>query len=378
MARKKSPSTQTVSSSRIHSLAEALSEKHEKGRIRTGGVRLTIPGIISTRCPTLDAAIGRGGIPLGRFSILTGDEGTGKTTLALQMVAETQKLGGVVFYGDTENKLDLLYARALGVDVDEMIVGNPKHVEDAFDMLSDVVKTIRDANIDTDVQIPGLVVLDSLNTTIPTVEYDAEFTDRARPGGHAASFSRAIAKLNNMIGATPVAILFISQIRQVIKTMPGHGPQTNEIAGGRAPAFIAALVIRLIRMGLLKEGSNGPVYGQEIKAIIRKSQISMPFREAIFRINFGEGVDYNHGILTLGVAMGVLNLGSGGWYEIPDFAEGRPLKWQGEKGFSKRLSEQPGLLQIIERRIGERGSSVPRSTVKAAAAASDEDSADEE
>ena len=333
------------------SLADRLFKKHGKGSVEHGrGVRLTIPGVIPTGCLPLDAAIGRGGIPLGRWTILTGDEGTGKTTLSVQIAAACQRMGGVVFYQDTENKLDLQYAAHLGLNLNDVVVGHPQHVEESFEMTAEAVELIREVNLKSDVMIPGVVILDSLNTTISTIEYDAEFTDKPRPGGHAAAVSRAIAKLNQRIGAAPIAIILVSQIRNLIKTTP-YGPSTNEISGGRAGGFIASLVIRLIRMGTLKK--NERPYGQEVKAIIRKSQISVPFGEAVFHLIWGEGTDPVQGLLSVAAARGIVNIGTGRWFELPD-VDGKTVKWQGELGFLKAEEKNPGLRKVIEGRLSEK------------------------
>jgi recombination protein RecA len=225
-------------------------------------------------------------------------------------------------------------------------------------MLSEVVEEVRAANLEAGVQVPGLVVVDSLNTTISTIEYDADFTDKPRPGNHAAAVGRAIAKLNNRIGATPVAVLLISQKRLAF----GMGRSYSvEQSGGKATGHIASLSISLFSSGKLKHGTT--MYGQEVKATIRKSQISMPFREASFRVLWGEGVDYNHSLLLLASSYGIVSIGSSGWYELPDF-EGETLKWRGDAGFSKVIEKHPDLVAIIEQRIKERRAAgkAPRSS----------------
>lgn len=324
-----------------------------RGHVKLGdGQHLDIPGVISTRCPTLDAAIGRGGVPLSRLTILTGEESTGKTTLALHLVAEVQKMGGVAYYMDLERKLDRSYMVSLGINLDDFVHVQPETVEEAFAMIAQVAKQVKDVNEQSASMVPCLVVIDSVNAAIAGVDLAAELTDKQRPASLAAAISRAAPKMIHAVGEAPLAVLIISQVRMKIGKVVGQ----NLVGGGRALPFYAAVLIHLIHQGRVKEGTLE--VGNRVLAIVRKNQIAMPMRKAEYQVIWGEGVDYNNALLTRAVDVGLVRAKGAGWYEME--YSGEILRWQGDRGFARAVQRHEELVPWMEGQIA--GGAVPEIT----------------
>lgn len=334
------PSTKSKSQSLAESLAAALAK--DDIQVTTGtdtAIQIKLPGVISTRCPTLDAAIGRGGIPLSRLSIITGPEAGGKTTLALHIAAECQAQGGIVLYVDAEHKLDIAYAKKLGVNVDEMLLSQPTDMEGSFKLFDKAVRMMTDKHPD----IPILGILDSINANRSRDEYEGEY-DSQQMGAQARVMSKKLPLLIRAISRKPVALLFISQPRDAIGTVT----YKNKIAGGNAPKFYAALVIDLNRKEFLKV-SEKPV-GTVMVAKVIKNQVAVPFKEAQFNIVWGSGIDYHHALLERGIHMGLLSR-SGGWYEFADPNTGEIIRWQSMKGWRKIVEKRLDYLAWMEEQI---------------------------
>jgi recombination protein RecA len=312
-----------------------------------GEPTVRIPGVVSTRCETLDAAIGVGGFPMSRISVLAGGEGSGKTTIAGLGCAEIQSLGGVPLYIDNEHKLDLDYFATIGVDLSKFLFTQPSTLEDSFVILNELIlKVLRDH--------PGkpiFGVVDSLNATKSSKEYEedgtADFTGSNQGGlGASARFmSINLPKLVRLISQKPVALLFISQPRDNIGT-----PGRNLVAGGNAPKFYAALGIEVFRKSGDWEESGRKVGGITIAKIF-KNQVSKPNKELIeIPMRFGLGVDYHKSLLDQATKMALVE-SSGSWYSMPSDDPKNPIKWQSMKGWHKLITERPEILHYLRDQV---------------------------
>jgi len=347
MARSRRIPSKTTDDRLVAKLVGSLPDQFGQ-RVKLGdGGHLDIPGVISTRCPTLDAAIGRGGVPLSRLTILTGEESTGKTTLALHLVAEVQRMGGVAYYMDLERKLDRTYMTALGVNLDDFVHVQPHTVEEAFAMITQVAHQVKEINAESEKLIPCLVVIDSINASLAGVDYEAGLSDKLRPASLAAAISRATPKMICAIGEAPVAVLIISQVRMKIGKVVGQ----NLVGGGKALPFYAAVLIHLIHQGRMKEGATD--VGNRILAVIRKNQVALPMRKAEYQVVWGEGIDFNNALLTRATDAGVIRTKGAGWYEW-DRPDGT-LRFQGDRGFARLLGKQPELFEELKRLVAAGG-----------------------
>jgi recombination protein RecA len=318
----------------------------------SGEPMIRLPGVIPTGSETLDAAIGVGGYPMARLTVLTGSEGCGKTTLCGHAVASVQKMGGLGIYIDNEFKLDSDYFRKLGVDLRKLLVTSPATVEDSFAILNEMLlKVLRDHP-----GVPILGVLDSLNATKSEKEYEedgtSDFTESNQGGlGASARFQSAnLPKLLRVINRKPVSLIFISQPRQNIGSMG-----RNKIAGGGdAPKYYAALAIELARR--FKPSPNWVESDRTIGSVILakcfKNQVAKQDGEAEIHMRFGSGVDYSKGLLDQATKIGLLNC-SKGHYEMPTDDPDRPLKWAGLRGWHKLAQERPDVLQFMVDKIRE-------------------------
>lgn len=305
------------------------------------GVHIRLPGVISTHCPTLDVALGRGGVPMGRLTIITGPESAGKTTLAGHIIVEAQAMGAIVLYVDAEHKLDLEYLKALGVNVDDMLLAQPRHMEASFKLFDQAVRLITEQHPEK----PVLAILDSINANRSKDEYEGSYEDQ-HVGAQSRVMSRSLPKLLQVMSRKKVALLFISQIRDAIGSTMSY---KNKVAGGNAPKFYASVIIELIRNGFLMV-SEKPV-GSKMIAKVIKNQVSVPFKEAHFNMNWGTGIDYNHNLLERGIQLGLLNRGASGWYEFPDPETGEIMKWQGMKAWAKMVEKHPNYLTWIQEQV---------------------------
>lgn len=271
------------------------------------GNLLKIKGVISTQCPTLDAAIGRGGVPLGRLTLLHGAEGCGKTTLALHLAAECHRRGGLVVYFDKEYKLDPDYAKSLGVDLNRVIISQPRTLEQVIDGTKKLISMMKARRLASGKQKPVVVIWDSINAMkAKDVLDDAAGDHHIAP--EARLWSKHMPSLIEEASKESIALVGISQVRKKINVMFGDG---DDMAGGQAPRFYASLIMKIIRVGSEKDG-EGKKIANKIEAECKKNQIAPPFRKAMFQIKYGSGIDFDHSLLLQLIDMGHVTQGKGG------------------------------------------------------------------
>src|SRR5689334_12472979 len=265
--------------------------------IRLGAQAVQAVPTISTGSISVDAALGIGGFPRGRISEIFGPESSGKTTVALQVVAESQKTGGMAAFIDVEHALDPIYARKLGVDVDNLLVSQPDYAEQALEITNALIAS---GSID-------VLVVDSVAALVPKTELDGEMGDSFM-GVQARLMSQAMRKLTGIVSKSNTCLVFINQIREKIGVMFGN-PETT--TGGRALKFYSSIRADIRRIAALKDGEV--VTGNRTKVKIVKNKLAAPFREAEFDILYGEGISTEGDLLDLGVANNLVEK-SGSWY----------------------------------------------------------------
>ena len=281
------------------------------------GLAIKIKGVISTQCPTIDAAIGRGGIPRSRLTILHGAEGSGKTTLALHIVAEAQRLGGAAVYLDKEYKLDPDYAASIGVDCDRLVIAQPAYLERAFQTFEGVID--RAAKLrEGGERAPIIIVLDSMNAAITKAQFEGEWEDK-HYAPQARVFSELLPKLMPKVSKEDVALLWISQVRKKMNVMFGDD---NEVAGGNAPKFYASLIMEVGRRKANVQ--DGQKIGNQIEVHCKKNQIAPPFKKASCEIIYGKGIDKEASLIEQAVLDGIVKKG-GAWYAWGDDRLGQGL-----------------------------------------------------
>jgi recombination protein RecA len=342
--------------SRALDLAVSQIEKQfGKGSImRLGGIDSAAAlDAIPSGSLSLDIALGVGGYPRGRVIEVFGPESSGKTTLTLHAIAETQKLGGTAAFIDAEHALDANYARKLGVDVDNLLVSQPDSGEQALE-IAEVL--IRSGAID-------IVVIDSVAALVPRAELEGEMGE-AQMGLQARLMSQALRKLTGIVSKSKTCLIFINQIREKIGVMFGN-PETT--TGGRALKFYASVRVDVRRIASIKEGDE--VTGSRTKAKIVKNKVAPPFREAEFDIMYGQGISREGDLLDLAVDKNIIDK-SGAWFSF----QGERLG-QGRDNARQFLKDNPDYRGRIELALREvMGLSIP--TVPAPAAASASASAD--
>ena len=285
--------------------------------------------VIPTGCLDLDMALGVGGLPRGRVVEIYGPESSGKTTVALHVVAEAQKAGGVAAFIDAEHALDPVYARKLGVDVDQLYVSQPDTGEQALEICEALV---RSGAID-------VVVIDSVAALVPKAEIDGEMGD-SFVGLQARLMSQALRKLTGIVNKTNCTCIFINQLREKVGVMYGN-PETTP--GGRALKFYASVRIDIRRGEQLKDGAN--VVGNRTKAKIVKNKVAPPFRVAEFDILYGEGISKEGSLLDNAVALDIIHK-SGAWFSYGDTRIG-----QGRENTRKYLKENPEVAAEIDKLV---------------------------
>lgn len=285
--------------------------------------------VIPTGALSLDIALGVGGIPRGRVIEIYGPESSGKTTVALHMIAEAQKLGGYAAFIDAEHALDPEYARSLGVDVDNLLISQPDNGEQALEIADALV---RSGAID-------IIVIDSVAALVPRAEIEGEMGD-SHVGLQARLMSQALRKLTGLIAKSKCATVFINQIREKVGVMFGN-PETT--TGGRALKFYATVRMDVRRVETLKNGND--MIGSRTRVKIVKNKVAPPFKQAEFDIMYGEGISHEGCIVDLGVELELITK-SGAWYSYGDVRLG-----QGKEKAKEYLKDNPELLQEIENKI---------------------------
>ena len=281
---------------------------------------------ISTGALSIDLALGIGGIPKGRVVEIYGPESSGKTTLSLHVAAEAQKAGGVAAFIDAEHALDPVYAAALGVDIDELLVSQPDTGEQALEIADMLIES---GGVD-------IVIIDSVAALVPKAEIDGEM-GQSHVGIQARLMSQALRKLTGSINKTQTTVIFINQIREKIGVMWGS-PETT--SGGRALKFYASVRIDIRRIETLKVGAE--MIGNRIRAKIVKNKVAPPFREAEFDIMFGKGISREGSLLDVGVEHGIVRKG-GAWFTYDEVQLG-----QGKENSKNYLRENPDLALQLE------------------------------
>jgi len=316
---------------RKKALAAALSQIEKqfgKGSVMRMGDNSAIRNIeaVSTGSLSLDIALGIGGIPKGRVVEIYGPESSGKTTLTLHCIAESQKAGGTCAFVDAEHALDPAYSEKLGVDMDELLVSQPDTGEQALE-ITDML--VRSGAVD-------LVVVDSVAALTPKAEIEGEMGD-SHVGLQARLMSQALRKLTANIKRSNCIVIFINQIRMKIGVMFGS-PETT--TGGNALKFYSSVRLDIRRTGAIKRGDE--VVGNETRVKVVKNKVAPPFKQATFEILYGEGISREGEIIELGVALGLIEK-SGAWY-----SQGGNRIGQGKENVRKFLKENPDIAQTIE------------------------------
>jgi recombination protein RecA len=305
-----------------------IEKSHGKGAImRLGSRDVLVPvSVIPTGCLSLDAALGVGGFPRGRVVEVYGPESGGKTTMTLHVIAEAQKLGGTAAFIDAEHALDPVYARKLGVDVDNLLVSQPDNGEQALEIAETL---IRSGGVD-------VVVVDSVAALVPKAELEGEMGD-PQMGLQARLMSQALRKLTAIVSKSRTCLIFINQIREKIGVMFGN-PETT--TGGRALKFYASIRLDIRRIQAIKEGDR--VIGSRTRGKVVKNKVAAPFREAEFDILYGEGISREGDLIDLGVEKGLLEK-SGTWISF-----GGERMGQGRENARVFLKENKDIREKLE------------------------------
>ncbi|HTX34197.1 MAG TPA: recombinase RecA [Bryobacteraceae bacterium] len=316
---------------RTRALDLALSQIEKqfgKGSIlRLGSKDAIVPvSVISTGSISLDAALGVGGFPRGRINEIFGPESSGKTTIALQAIAEAQKKGGMAAFIDVEHALDPAYAKKLGVDIDNLLVSQPDYGEQALEITGALI---------TSGQIDVLVV-DSVAALVPKAELEGEMGD-SHMGVQARLMSQALRKLTGVVSKSRTCLIFINQIREKIGVMFGN-PETT--TGGRALKFYSSVRLDIRRIAAIKDGEA--VVGNRTKVKVVKNKVASPFREAEFDIIYGEGVSKEGDLIDLGVAQNLVEK-SGSWFSYKGERIG-----QGRENARQFLKDNLDIRQAID------------------------------
>ena len=311
----------------IETAMQQIERTYGKGSImRFGDNTVSNVEAISTGSLALDLALGIGGLPKGRIIEIYGPESSGKTTLALHVLAQAQKAGGEVAFIDAEHALDITYARALGVKVEDMLVSQPDTGEQALEITEALV---RSGAID-------VIVVDSVAALVPRAEIEGEMGD-SFVGLHARLMSQALRKLTGAVGKTNTIVIFINQLREKVGVMYGNPEVTT---GGRALKFYSSVRIDVRRIEALKNGSE--IIGNRTRAKVVKNKMAPPFREAEFDIMYGEGISMLGELIDLGVKLDLVQK-SGSWYSMGETRIG-----QGRDSAKQYLRDNPEVAEKLE------------------------------
>lgn len=298
--------------------------------------------VIPTGALSLDLALGVGGIPRGRIVEIYGPESSGKTTVALHMAAEAQRMGGISAFIDAEHALDPMYAKKLGVDIDNLLISQPDTGEQALEIVEALV---RSGAID-------LIIIDSVAALTPQAEIEGEMGD-AHVGLQARLMSQALRKLTAVISKSNTIAIFINQIREKVGVMFGN-PETTP--GGRALKFYSSVRLEVRKIETLKQGTD--IIGSRTRAKVVKNKVAPPFKEAEFDIIYGEGISRIGCILDMAVDQNIVNK-SGSW-----FSYGESRIGQGRDNAKEFLGKDPNMLLEIERRVRENLGLISQETVE--------------
>lgn len=287
--------------------------------------------VISTGSIAIDAALGVGGVPRGRVIEIYGPESSGKTTVALHVVAQAQKCGGVAAFIDAEHALDPAYAKKLGVDIDNLLISQPDNGEQALDITEALV---RSGAID-------VIVIDSVAALVPKAELEGDMGD-THVGLQARLMSQALRKLTGIVSKSRTIAVFINQIREKVGVMFGS-PETT--TGGRALKFYASVRMDVRRIDSIKQGND--VIGNKTRLKVVKNKVAPPFKQAEFDIMYGLGISREGSIIDIGTELEIINK-SGTWYSYEDSRLG-----QGKENVKEFLKENPAIAEQIENKIRE-------------------------
>ena len=317
----------------LENAIKQISKEFGEGSIMKLGENLSMNiEVIPTGSINLDLALGVKGVPRGRVIEVYGAESSGKTTIALHIVAEAQKNGGVAAFIDAEHALDPVYAKALGVDVEELLISQPDYGEQALEIADLLVRS----------NAVDIIVVDSVAALVPKVEIDGEMSDQ-QMGLQARLMSKALRKLTATLNKSKTTMIFINQIRDKIGGV-GFGPQTTT-TGGKALKFYASVRMEVKRVGQVKQGDE--VIGNETLVKVTKNKVAPPFKEASFQIMYGKGISKVGEVLDIALDNDIVQK-SGAWFSFGDIRLG-----QGKENVKTRLENEKELFEEIERKVLE-------------------------
>ena len=349
MVKKMDKSPEEARAEALNSALGTIERKYGQGSVMklTDEVRINIEAI-PTGSIALDLALGIGGVPKGRITEIYGPESSGKTTLALQIIAEAQKKGGTAAFIDAEHALDVVYAKRLGVKTDELLISQPDYGEQALD-IADLL--VRSGSVD-------VVVIDSVAALIPQAELEGSMGE-TQVGGQARLMSHALRKLTGTIHKSHTSVIFINQIR--MKIGGGMGPYANPetTTGGHALKFYATIRMDIRRIGTLKDKDEA--YGSRTKVKVVKNKVAPPFRVVEFDILYGTGISHEGELIDMGVEAGVVDK-SGAW-----FAFGAERLGQGKENARLFLLENSDIRETLTTRLYEHLGAKPPDYTKSAA-----------